>query len=75
MRTAHRVGSALSAMYFLAAVLMAIAGIVIAGLMFVPPDFLDPRGEVWVPATNAAPSIAAPASAADPAEDEALHMH
>lgn len=62
-------------MYFLAAVMMAVAGIVLAGLMFVPPDFLDRRGEVWVPATNAAPSTPAPANAADLAEDEALHMH
>jgi hypothetical protein len=71
----------LKAMYFLAALLMAVAFIVIVGMMFVPPDYFsrsDPE-ELFVPGSGpgyerpVAP--APPPTAAEAAALEELHQH
>jgi hypothetical protein len=75
-------GDPLRAMYFVAAVLMAVASLFVVLMMFIPRDIFsssDPEA-IWVPGTGEgyeAPerSGTAPEEALTPAQLEELHHH
>lgn len=75
-------GDPLTAMYFVAAVLMAIASLTIVLLMFVPRDGSSPSDpeDLWVPGALPAYDMPQPAGApaADgpsPEQEAELHLH
>jgi hypothetical protein len=68
-----RGGDPLAAMYFVAAVLMGIAALVIVALMLLPSDFLSSDdGESWTPGSGEV--YGAPRTIEAPAPEE-LHHH
>lgn len=72
-----RVGTAnsLNAMYFLAAVAMAVAALLVVALMFLPPDLLSRGGQRWVPGEATPYDGPSQPTPPDPEQDEELHIH
>jgi hypothetical protein len=68
----------LSAMYFVAAVVMGIAAIIVVSLIFVPQDMFSHQSkDAWVPGTGEVypTSNAPPETAAQAEQREELHDH